>query len=82
MPVTFRNVLCQPLMSYLDRLTRHTAFFHEGCLSQMVHIGMKLPMLCNMLLKVWIMEYLHHAFFKQKMFLKQAEQSDNFSFGT
>ena len=30
----------------------------------MVHIGMKLPMFSNMLLKVRVLEFLHHAFFK------------------
>ena len=69
-------------MSNLDRLTRHTPLFHEGSLRQMVHIGMKLPMFFNMLLKARVVEFLHHTFFKRKMLPKQAEEFDNFSFGT
>jgi len=48
----------------------------------MVHIGMKPPMFVNMLRKVRIVELFHHAFFQQKMLLKQAEELDNFNFGT
>ena len=81
MLVTYHNVFRQPLMSNLERLTRHTPFFHEGCLRQMVHIGMKLPMFFNMVLKVRIVEFLHHTFFEQKMLLKQAEELDDFGFG-
>ena len=69
-------------MSKLERLTRHALLFHEGCLRQMVRIGMKLPMFFNMLLKVRVVEFLHHTFFKKKMLLKQAEEFDNFRFGT
>jgi len=47
----------------------------------MVHIGMKLPMLFNMLLKVRVVEFSHHTFLKRKMLLKQAEEFDNFSLG-
>ncbi len=48
----------------------------------MVHIGMKLPVFFNMVLNVRIVEFSHHAFFKHKMLLKQAEKLDNFSFST
>ena len=82
MPITYHNVFRQPLMSDLDRLTLHASFVLEGCLRQMVHIGMKLSMFFNMPLKIRVEEGLHHAFLQRKMVLKQAEEFDNFSFGT